>query len=49
MLTIDSLDLQHCNFMKIDVGGMEGNVLKGARETIARFKPALYVLLSERI
>jgi hypothetical protein len=43
MLTIDSLDLQHCDFMKIDVEGMELEVLKGARETIARFKPALYV------
>jgi FkbM family methyltransferase len=43
MLTIDSLDLQRCDFMKIDVEGMERDVLQGARETIARFKPALYV------
>jgi len=43
MLTIDSLDLQRCDFMKIDVEGMELDVLKGARETIARFNPALYV------
>jgi len=29
--------------MKIDVEGMERNVLQGARSTIENFKPALYV------
>jgi FkbM family methyltransferase len=43
VLTIDSLDLPRCNFMKIDVEGMERAVLAGARGTIARFKPVLYV------
>lgn len=43
MLTIDSLELARCDFMKIDVEGMELEALKGARRTIARFKPALYV------
>ncbi|MCP3950902.1 MAG: FkbM family methyltransferase [Desulfobacterales bacterium] len=43
MLTVDSLDLQRCDFMKIDVEGMELDVLKGAQKTITRFKPALYV------
>jgi len=43
VLTIDGLDLQRCDFMKIDVEGMELEVLKGAQKTIARFKPALYV------
>lgn len=43
MLTIGSLELQRCDFIKIDVEGMELDVLKGARETIRRFRPALYV------
>ncbi len=29
--------------LKIDVEGMEANVLKGARESIAKFKPVLYL------
>ena len=29
--------------MKIDVEGMEGEVLAGASSTIARFRPQLYV------
>lgn len=32
-----------CHFIKIDVEGMEGDVLAGAVETINRFRPALYV------
>jgi len=43
LLTIDGLELQRCDFMKVDVEGMELEALKGARETIARFRPALYV------
>jgi len=43
ILTIDSLGLQRCDFMKIDVEGMEQDVLEGAKETIANFRPALYV------
>jgi FkbM family methyltransferase len=43
MLTIDSLELRRCDFLKIDVEGMELEVLKGARETITCFRPALYV------
>ena len=34
MLTIDSLDLQHCDFMKIAIEGMERDVLKSVRKTI---------------
>lgn len=43
LLTIDGLELQRCDFMKVDVEGMELEVLKGAQKTIARFRPALYV------
>src|SRR4029079_15801221 len=41
--TIDSLDLSRCNFLKIDVEGMELAALRGARRTIEKFRPILYV------
>jgi FkbM family methyltransferase len=43
MINIDSLGLPGCQFMKIDVEGHEHLVIAGAAETIARFKPVLYV------
>ncbi len=43
VVTIDSLDLQRCKFIKIDVEGMEKSVLEGAVNTVARLRPILYV------
>jgi FkbM family methyltransferase len=43
VVTIDGLNLQRCDFIKVDVEGMEIDVLKGASRTIGRFKPHLYV------
>ncbi|MDX1948747.1 MAG: FkbM family methyltransferase [Pirellulaceae bacterium] len=43
VLTIDSLALPSCRMLKIDVEGMELAVLRGAAQTIQRFKPILYV------
>jgi FkbM family methyltransferase len=43
MVTLDSLRLNGCDFIKADVEGMELSVLKGAAATIARFRPVLYV------
>ncbi len=40
---IDSLGLQRCNLIKIDVQGMESEVLEGADATIGKFRPLLYV------
>ncbi len=43
IIPVDALGLQRCHLMKIDVEGMEGEVLAGATSTIARFRPVLYV------
>jgi FkbM family methyltransferase len=41
--TIDTLNLNGCNLIKVDVEGMEARVLKGAEITIKKYKPVLYV------
>ena len=43
VVSIDSLQLPACQLLKIDVEGQEQSVIAGATETIARFKPVLYV------
>jgi FkbM family methyltransferase len=43
VITIDSLKLAKCDFLKIDVEGMELPAIRGATETIRKFKPVLYV------
>ena len=43
MLRIDDLKLSACDLIKIDVEGMERDVLLGAQETVRRFRPLLYV------
>jgi len=42
MITLDDLSLERCNLIKIDVEGMELDVLLGAVETIARYRPPIY-------
>ena len=42
LITIDSLDLPRCAVMKIDVEGMELQVLRGAVATIERCRPIVY-------
>lgn len=41
--TIDGLDLTSCELIKIDVEGMEVDVIRGAINTITKFKPFLYL------
>ncbi len=41
--TLDNIKLKSCDFIKVDVEGMELDVLKGARQTIEKFKPILYL------
>ncbi|MCH8829501.1 MAG: FkbM family methyltransferase [Planctomycetes bacterium] len=41
--TIDALNLPQCDLIKVDVEGMEEEVLRGAVQTIEKHKPLLYV------
>jgi len=41
--TLDSFELPALRLLKIDVEGMELNVLQGAVQTIEKYKPCLYV------
>lgn len=40
---IDALDLPACGLLKIDVEGFEAQVVLGARETIRRCRPVIYI------
>jgi FkbM family methyltransferase len=42
-ITLDNLALPQCQFIKADVEGMEVMVVAGARETIQRHRPVLYL------
>lgn len=43
IITVDSLFLPHCKLIKADVEGMEAEVIAGAKETIRRCRPVLYL------
>ena len=43
VVTIDQLELPRCDLLKADVEGMELSVLQGARQTLDRFHPILYL------
>ena len=42
-MTLDSLDLPACHFLKVDVEGMEVDVLKGAELLIRTHRPLMYL------
>jgi FkbM family methyltransferase len=48
VITIDSLDLNACNYMKIDVEGDEIAVLHGAVKTILKFRPVMCIECNEQ-
>jgi FkbM family methyltransferase len=41
VITIDSLNLEKLNFMKLDVEGMEDKVFTGMKDTIIKLKPII--------
>jgi FkbM family methyltransferase len=43
MVTVDCLSLDRCTLLKVDVEGMEREVLAGAAKTIEKCRPILYV------
>ena len=43
VLTLDSLELSACQLIKLDVEGMEAEARAGAKRTIERHRPILYV------
>jgi FkbM family methyltransferase len=43
VVPIDELGLPRCTLIKVDVEGMEAKVIAGAKETIARCRPALFL------
>ncbi|MBT5811462.1 MAG: FkbM family methyltransferase, partial [Rhodospirillaceae bacterium] len=43
VVPLDSLDLKHCDLIKVDAEGMERDILLGAARTIDTHRPILYV------
>ena len=41
-ITIDNLQLDRVDFIKVDAQGFEARVLKGGTETIKKFLPVIY-------
>jgi hypothetical protein len=42
-ITIDSMNLPRLDFLKLDIEGFELNAIRGAKETIKKYKPYLWV------
>jgi FkbM family methyltransferase len=43
VVPLDELTLPRCTLLKVDVEGMEARVIEGAKDTIARCRPALFL------
>lgn len=43
IIPLDQLELERCNLIKIDVEGMELNVIRGAEKTIKKCRPFIFV------
>ena len=43
LIPVDSLGLARCDLIKINVEGMEADVIAGTVQTLRRFRPVLYV------
>jgi len=47
VLKLDTFELDNVGLIKIDVEGMEVDVLRGAKKTIEKYKPALFIETNE--
>ena len=47
-ITLDSIELSHCHFLKIDASGAELAVVQGAAKTIQKHRPILYISADRR-
>ena len=45
--TLDSFNLARCDFIKIDIEGFEVFALRGAMETIKKFRPKMFIELND--
>lgn len=43
VISFDSLNLDKCDFIKVDIEGMERSFLLGAEKTINKFRPIMYL------
>ena len=43
LVPLDAFDLPACHFLKVDVEGMEVDVVKGAQKTIDMYRPLMYL------
>ncbi|MGL4237219.1 FkbM family methyltransferase [Tabrizicola sp.] len=48
LITVDGLNLQRCDFIKVDTEGFEDRVFLGARRTLGTHKPTLYIEVHDR-
>lgn len=48
LITVDSLTLPRCELIKIDTEGFEDRVILGARHTLGRLHPTLYIEVHDR-
>jgi FkbM family methyltransferase len=46
-ITVDSLKLAKLNFLKIDVEGYELNVLNGAKKSIKKYRPKMWIEINK--
>jgi FkbM family methyltransferase len=43
MLPLDALNIEHCEFIKLDVEGFESQVLEGAIDLVTRCRPVIFM------
>jgi hypothetical protein len=46
--TLDSFNLEKLNFIKLDIQGSEVRALKGAKKTINKFKPYMFIEIEQQ-